>query len=37
MLKSLVNVDLSKIVEYEDNTDLKDQVACAGAACEIAI
>ena len=37
MLKSLVNVDLSKIVEFEDNTDLKDQVACAGAACEIAI
>ncbi len=35
MLKSLVNVDLSKIVEYEDNTDLKDQVACAGASCEI--
>jgi ribonucleoside-diphosphate reductase alpha chain len=36
MLKSLVNVDLTKIVEFEDNTDLKDQVACAGAACEIA-
>jgi len=37
MLKSLVNVDLTKIVEFEDNTDLKDQVACAGATCEIAI
>jgi ribonucleoside-diphosphate reductase alpha chain len=35
MLSSLVEVDLSKVVEYEDNTDLKDQVACAGAACEL--
>ena len=37
MLKSLINVDLTQVIEYEDNTDLKDQVACAGAACEIAI
>ena len=37
MLKSLVNVDLTQIIEFEDNTDLKDQVACAGNQCEIAI
>ena len=35
MLKSLVNVDLGKIVESDDNTDLKGELACAGGACEI--
>ncbi len=35
MLKSLVNVDLEKIVESDDNTDLKGELACAGGACEI--
>ena len=35
MMKSLHNVDLSKVVELDDNTDLKDQAACAGGACEI--
>jgi len=33
LMKSLSNIDLSEIVELEDNTDLKDQVACAGGAC----
>ncbi len=28
-------VDLSKIVEVDDNTDLKDQVACAADGCEV--
>lgn len=35
MSKSLTEVDLSKVVEMSDNTDLKDQVACSGGACEI--
>jgi ribonucleoside-diphosphate reductase alpha chain len=35
MIKSLINVDLTKIVEMEDNTDLKGELACAGGACEI--
>jgi ribonucleoside-diphosphate reductase alpha chain len=35
MLKHLHNVDLSKVVELEDNTALKEQAACAGGACEI--
>ena len=35
MLKSLVNVDLDKVVEAEDNTDLSGEIACAGGACEI--
>ena len=35
MMKSLHNVDLSKIIELVDNTDLKGEAACAGGACEI--
>jgi len=35
MLQHLHNVDLSKIVELVDNTDLKGEAACAGGACEI--
>jgi ribonucleoside-diphosphate reductase alpha chain len=35
LMKSLHNVDLSKIVELEDGTDLKGELACAGGACEI--
>ena len=35
MMNSLTNVDLTKVVEEEDNTDLKGEVACAGGACEL--
>jgi len=35
LMKSLNNIDLSKVVELDDNTELKDQAACAGGACEI--
>jgi ribonucleoside-triphosphate reductase len=35
MLQHLHSVDLSKIVELVDNTDLKGEAACAGGACEI--
>jgi len=31
----LHNIDLSKVIELADNTDLKGEVACAGGACEI--
>lgn len=31
----LHEIDLSKVVEIDDNTALKDQAACAGGACEI--
>jgi ribonucleoside-triphosphate reductase len=34
-VKSLHEVDLSKVVEFVDNTALMDQAACAGGACEI--
>ena len=35
MMKHLHNIDLSKVVEMDDNTTLKEQAACAGGACEI--
>ena len=35
MIQHLHSVDLSKIVELVDNTDLKGEAACAGGACEI--
>ena len=37
MMKSLSNVDLSKVVELVDNTDLSGELACAGGACEVDI
>ena len=36
MEKFLHNIDLTKVVEFADETNLMDQVACAGAACEVA-
>ena len=35
MLSKLASVDLTKIIEEDDNTDLKGEAACAGGACEI--
>jgi ribonucleoside-diphosphate reductase alpha chain len=35
LMKALHDVDLSKIVESDDNTDLSGEVACAGGACEV--
>jgi ribonucleoside-diphosphate reductase alpha chain len=35
MVKHLHDIDLSKIVEFSDDTALMDQAACAGGACEI--
>ena len=35
MMSALEGVDLTKIVEEDDNTDLKGEAACAGGACEI--
>ena len=31
----LKDIDLTKIVELEDETDLSGELACAGGACEI--
>jgi len=35
MMTSLKNVDLSNVVELEDNTNLSGELACAGGSCEI--
>jgi ribonucleoside-diphosphate reductase alpha chain len=35
MMAHLSNIDLSKVIELEDVTDLKGEAACAGGACEI--
>ena len=35
MFQNLTKVNLSNIIEEEDNTDLKGELACAGGACEI--
>ena len=35
MLDTLESVDLTKVIEVEDNTNLTGELACAGGACEI--
>jgi hypothetical protein len=35
MAKHLHGIDLSKVIEMDDATDLKGEAACAGGACEV--
>ena len=35
LVQSLHNIHLDKVIEIEDDTDLKGEVACAGSSCEI--
>jgi len=35
LMKSLTEVDLTKIIEMTDTTNLKGELACAGGACEV--
>ena len=35
LLEDLENIDLTKVVEMEDNTDLKGEVACGAGGCEV--
>lgn len=35
MMSKLTSIDLTKVVETEDNTDLTGELACAGGACEV--
>ena len=35
LMGSLTSIDLTEIVETEDETDLKGELACAGGSCEI--
>ena len=34
MMKSLHDIDLSKVIELDDNTDLSGELACSGGQCE---
>jgi ribonucleoside-diphosphate reductase alpha chain len=35
MMLSLKDIDLTRVIELDDNTDLSGELACAGGACEI--
>ena len=35
LIKTLTEVDLTKVVEMNDNTDLAGELACAGGKCEV--
>lgn len=35
LMLTLADIDLSKVVELEDQTELAGEIACAGGACEI--
>jgi len=35
LMQTLHDVDLSNVIEFDDNTDLTGELACAGGACEI--
>ncbi len=35
MMKSLGDIDLTRVIEEQDNTDLKSEAACSGGACEV--
>lgn len=35
LVKTLSDVDLTKVIELQDNTDLRGEAACAGGACTI--
>jgi len=35
LLKTLTNVDLTKVIELQDNTDLSGEIACGASGCEI--
>ena len=35
LINTLKNIDLTKVIELDDNTDLSGELACAGGACEV--
>ena len=35
LVQSLENIDLTQVIEGEDNTDLQGELACAAGNCEI--
>jgi ribonucleoside-diphosphate reductase alpha chain len=35
LVKTLTNIDLTKVIELQDNTDLRGEAACSGGQCEV--
>ena len=35
LMKLLTDIDLTKVIELDDNTDLSGELACSGGSCEI--
>jgi ribonucleoside-diphosphate reductase alpha chain len=35
LMQTLHDVDLSKVIEFDDNTDLTGEIACSGNSCEV--
>jgi ribonucleoside-diphosphate reductase alpha chain len=35
LYNALTEVDLTKVTESDDNTDLSGEIACAGGSCEV--
>lgn len=35
LMESLKDVDLTKVIEDDDNTDLSGELACSSGACEL--
>jgi ribonucleoside-diphosphate reductase alpha chain len=35
LVRSLTNIDLTKVIELQDNTNLSGEIACAGGSCTI--
>ena len=35
LVKTLTNIDLTQVIELQDNTDLRGEAACAGGSCTI--
>jgi ribonucleoside-diphosphate reductase alpha chain len=35
LIQHLHNVDLSKVIEFADNTNLAGEIACSGNSCEV--
>lgn len=35
LLEQVHSIDLTQVIEYDDKTNLMDQAACAGGACEV--
>lgn len=35
LMKSLTGIDLTKVIELQDNTNLSGEISCGGGACEV--